>query len=110
MASAAIACAIRSSGKSAAPTTTRDVLHAQRGSGKVALGPCGLPASLARSAHAARSRRQSDQSQFHSPSTATPQPQETMMNIPVKKKSPAASDVKLLTDNSRPRQTGAWLV
>src|SRR6266446_4291178 len=33
-----------------------------------------------------------------------------MMNIPVKKKSPTTSDVKLITDNSGPRQTGAELV
>ncbi len=32
------------------------------------------------------------------------------MNIPVKKKSPTTSDVKLITDNSGPRQTGAELV
>jgi acetolactate synthase I/II/III large subunit len=32
------------------------------------------------------------------------------MNIPVKQKSPAASEVKLITGNSGPRQTGAELV
>src|SRR5713101_6143260 len=33
-----------------------------------------------------------------------------MMNIPVKKKSPTTSDVKLITDNTGPQQTGAKLV
>jgi acetolactate synthase I/II/III large subunit len=32
------------------------------------------------------------------------------MDIPVKKRSPATSDVKLITDNTGPQQTGAKLV